>query len=892
MRLSFAFRTLAVVPILLCVVAADLIGQETSTDVPTEAKISGEGSPKFPQVTDSRLELTLFAEDPQIVTPIGMVIDDRNQVFVIESHTHHPPSDYSGPDSDRIKIFVDEDDDGKADAISIFAEGVHQAMNLALSPDGVLYVICAREVLRLPDRDEDGVCDGAERVLVLETEQRYAHNSLLGITFDRDGWMYVSRGNTGSDYYRFKGSDESFVEGYGDGGNVVRCRPDGQFLEEVATGFWNPFDLKFDRSGRLLLVDNDPDARGPNRLVHVVSGGDYGYKSMYGGSGNHPFQGWDGTLPGTLPYIAGTGEAPSGLIDCRRSDLPLEYKKSILATIWNENSIERFEIEEGAGTVHLKKKSLLMTGPKDFRPVAIDCDQRGNIFVTDWVLVNYPNHGRGRIWRISNPNEKRKLKPQSYFSEYESDPTQTRRDRLQNSTVPRQLMGAVVNGDPFEQHAARKRLTQLEPLRTMLSRHANPKLRLQGLLAQKKSKTAIADSVRPYLQDFDPNVRQAALMWAGESMLAELRPDLDIALRSGPVDAVVFETYLAAAENLNPNFLADFASRKHSKSNKIPRSLDPQLLVELAHDEELPETVRRLAISRFDDEVVREQLPWLVERINGESLELAIAAIRRAASLTDAPDQLIETLTATALDKSFVTPLRCECLLALASRSVSDPKAYLPLLRDEEESVAIEAARTIRSWLDADPQLDITTELRESELPEPVIERLAEARQRKLFREAPQRPASLEDWQEFSTDRGDPNRGRRVFFTGRIGCTKCHSIDGSGGILGPDLSRVAQSKSPEQIIHSILKPSAEFPPQYQAWLVATTDGKVHRGLQLDHKSGGDIVLTLESGENRKFAANEIEDYIASPKSLMPDGLVETMSVGEFRDLIAFLASLK
>ena len=175
-------------------------------------------SSESPHVNDTRLELSLFAEDPDIVTPIGMVIDDRDRIYVIESHTHHPPEDYEGPDSDRIKRFVDKDQDGRADEIKVFAEGIQQAMNLALSPDGDLYVACAREVIRLVDQDGDGQCDEKQQILRLITQQRYAHNSLLGITFDRDGWMYIARGNTGSNEYRLEGHDDSFVDGYGDGG--------------------------------------------------------------------------------------------------------------------------------------------------------------------------------------------------------------------------------------------------------------------------------------------------------------------------------------------------------------------------------------------------------------------------------------------------------------------------------------------------------------------------------------------------------------------------------------------------------------------------------------------------------------------------------------------------
>ena len=64
----------------------------------------------------------------------------------------------------------------------------------------------------------------------------------------------------------------------------------------------------------------------------------------------------------------------------------------------------------------------------------------------------------------------------------------------------------------------------------------------------------------------------------------------------------------------------------------------------------------------------------------------------------------------------------------------------------------------------------------------------------------------------------------------------------------------------------------------------------HRGLQLDHKSGGKINLTLDDGRTRTFAADAIEDYVASPTSLMPIGLAQTMTEGEFRDLVGFLCS--
>lgn len=101
-----------------------------------------------------------------------MAIDREDRIFVIESHTHSPPNDYEGPSGDRIKVLVDRDNDGQVDESMIFAEDIQQAMNLVFSPDGDLFVVCAREVLRLVDKDHDGRCDRKDKVLRLATRQR------------------------------------------------------------------------------------------------------------------------------------------------------------------------------------------------------------------------------------------------------------------------------------------------------------------------------------------------------------------------------------------------------------------------------------------------------------------------------------------------------------------------------------------------------------------------------------------------------------------------------------------------------------------------------------------------------------------------------------------------
>lgn len=850
---------------------------------------------QIPQVHDDRLELTLVAEHPDIVTPIGMVIDQRDRLFVIESHTHTPPAGYDGPDSDRIKIFEDSDGDGTFDSTKVFAEGLDAAMNLAWSPDGVLYAVCARDVIALPDTDGDDICDGHQQILKLVTEETYPHSCLLSITFGPDGWLYVGRGNTGSRHYSLDGLDGSHAQGYGDGGSIARCRPDGTQVHEFATGFWNPFDISFDENGRLLCVDNDPDGRGPNRVVHVVSGGDYGYKSLYGGSGNHPFQGWNGDLPGVLPIVSGTGEAPSGILDCRRARLPESYASSLLVTVWNENTIERHEVQK-RGTSIVAERSVLVRGGKEFRPVALDVDSNGNIYFTDWVLVAYPNHGQGRIWKLSTKSGVPAVLPRKPQQRVLDDPELATLNTAFETGPQRNLANwqeAASSNDPFLRHAATVALAREEvtPNLDQLAADADPAIRLSALLAARLAgKNLQRHTLRSLLADPDVSLRRATLMGIGLSMDSSLRNDIDIALQGQQVTGDLFKTYLAAAANLNPDFARQYRQRAKSKSNQLPRPNLDGLLQEIVADSSYGDHVRSLAISHLNDLQQPEVRRLLARQANEGSLARRLAAVRQLSSVNDTSSgQLLLKL---ASDTSLPASLRTEALASLARSKPVEADSLSGLLEDELPEVATEAARTLRQWKvsgTARAQAEAALKKANSGGSERLAEQLAFVLGRSP---TSPRPTTLEEWQAAVAKGGDAASGRRVFNSVHATCTKCHTIGQRGGTLGPELTNVAQSVTREQIVHSILRPSDKFPPQYQAWNVITVDGKVHTGLQLDHKARGAIELFTTDNKTVRFSADEIDEYLASPQSVMPNGLEANLGVLEFRDLVAYLVSLK
>lgn len=414
-----------------------------------------------PRSGDPRLIVELFAQAPDIVHPIGLDFDQGGRLLVIESHTHFRPQGYKGPRHDRVRVLEDTDGDGRADRFTTFFEGTKSTMDIAVHPDGSVYLATRNEILRLRDTDGDGKADQKQRIVFLDTKGDYPHNGLSGLAFDSRGDLFFGMGENLGAAYKLIGSDGKTLAEEGEGGNIFWCTADGKKLRRVATGFWNPFGVHRDIFGRLFAVDNDPDAMPPCRLLHIVEGGDYGYQFRYGRSGRHPFQAWNGQLPGTLPMVAGTGEAPCEIISYESDGLPPEYLGDVLVASWADHRIERYVLKEHGASFTAERKPFIQGG-KDFRPVGLAIAPDGSLFVSDWVLADYTLHGRGAIWHVRMKNAPKADRPKN----------------------PRQ--GLFSRHRPLREAAARKLLAQGERGRSFLREqlsHAEPRVRAASLTA-------------------------------------------------------------------------------------------------------------------------------------------------------------------------------------------------------------------------------------------------------------------------------------------------------------------------------------------------------------------------------------------------------------------------
>lgn len=162
-----------------------------------------------------------------------------------------------------------------------------------------------------------------------------------------------------------------------------------------------------------------------------------------------------------------------------------------------------------------------------------------------------------------------------------------------------------------------------------------------------------------------------------------------------------------------------------------------------------------------------------------------------------------------------------------------------------------------------------------------------------LFQAAVAPEFSDADYARFAAaNPGDASRGSVVARdANRTLCLRCHVIDGQGQQVGPELTGLGARYTRDEIVKSILEPSARLAEGYAAVLLLTTDDRLHVG-QLRSDTPKGVTLVDSSGTAFDVPRDEIAELRPSTQSIMPEGLCRTMSREEFADLIAWLCSLR
>lgn len=365
-------------------IAVSLFVDESQTQNPSAICFDREGRLYIAEihrwrdgVEDIRNQQAMLADDIAIQT-------NADRLAMYQKHATHLPLAHYTAYEDRIVRVEDADGNGRADKVSVFADGFNDALDgpgigVIADEAGAVYYTNIPRLWKLEDADGDGK---AEVKTVIQDgfgpRMSLSGHDMHGLAWGPDGRLYWSIGDRGYSittkegrhYYRP-------MEGA-----VFRCDPDGSNVEEYHRGLRNPQELAFDDFGNLFTCDNDADSWDTGRLVYILEGGntgwDHGHQALlifrnqlglrtpdyaHPGKSTIPMNPWmteglwepehEGRPAWALPPIEKISWGPSGLVyNYGVTALPERYAKHFFVCNFggSKGDLETFAVEpQGAG---------------------------------------------------------------------------------------------------------------------------------------------------------------------------------------------------------------------------------------------------------------------------------------------------------------------------------------------------------------------------------------------------------------------------------------------------------------------------------------------------------------------------------------------------------------
>ncbi|MFK7844096.1 MAG: heme-binding protein, partial [Rhodothermales bacterium] len=135
----------------------------------------------------------------------------------------------------------------------------------------------------------------------------------------------------------------------------------------------------------------------------------------------------------------------------------------------------------------------------------------------------------------------------------------------------------------------------------------------------------------------------------------------------------------------------------------------------------------------------------------------------------------------------------------------------------------------------------------------------------------------------------DTAMGRQLFT--QQGCEMCHNLNRAEVMKGPFMGQIGAIMSRDQIAEAILAPNASISQGFATVLIITKGGESYIGF-ISEESADTVKMRNIAGQVFTISTNEIQSRKRMEKSMMPDGLVNSLSIEEFTSLVAFLAEQK
>ena len=136
--------------------------------------------------------------------------------------------------------------------------------------------------------------------------------------------------------------------------------------------------------------------------------------------------------------------------------------------------------------------------------------------------------------------------------------------------------------------------------------------------------------------------------------------------------------------------------------------------------------------------------------------------------------------------------------------------------------------------------------------------------------------------------RGDSANGEKVF---SARCAACHRVNGRGGVLGPDLSRIGVARARPALVRQIRGAVEDIRPGYEPVTVTTREGRSIRGTRKNEDLFS--VQIMDNAERLQgYVKSDVRSVAGEKRSLMPVYGIDQLNERDLDDLVAYLGTLR
>jgi len=776
---------------------------------------------------------------------VAMCFDDKGRIYASDQGPGlfrlTPPAPGS---SAEPKVELVSDKWGYSQGMTF----IHGSLYLVQHGDHSEKNFRPESILRIKDTDGDDKLDTVEKLFEFprvtgDAANWYEHNvhaivpgpdgkSIYVVSGDRNG-LPCSKGLTPKHWNRDSWDFQYEKQPYS-GGWVMRADLDGKNPEYVCMGLRNSYDMAFNHQGDLFTFDSDlehdigmPNYR-PTAIRQILSGTDSGWAGRAGEMRWHWTPKWEDIQP-PLKNI-GPG-SPTGVAFGYGAKFPARYQEAFFACDWSYGRMFAVHLSLKGASYTAEVETFLSAQGLPIADIAVSPKDGALYFL---IGGRATQSGLYRItYRGAESTAPAKPKP----LDRAAAALQRLRRELEtfhgapNPKALPKLWPQLAHQDRAIRGAARAAL-EWQPVETWKQRaldEKNPRIALQALLALARSTDGdipVQEALLSALNRFD------FYRLGADEQCWYLRVLTVSATRHGMYSPVVAAKLVARLEPAIP-----------STDNRVNEELIA-LCAALHSRTFIPRALDLLERSRTQEEQI-----------------LYTQALVNSAGSADWTPSLRERLFKLAITRLpnwkggySVRPTRDGRLVAIVAMLTEDQhKQFAELIATAQKPPALMPVNTrhfVKQW--------------------------------KLEDFTPALEAGLKSNRDLAN-------GRTLF--NATGCIACHNFRGEGGMAGPDLTSVGGRYTARDLMDNIVNPSKVINEQNAITIYTMNDGSTIEGRTVN--MAGDMIMVATNpmdpgGSEVRFSSKNLKSVKRSAVSLMPQGLLDTLTEADLLDLLAYL----